>query len=85
MNNDLNTAKTAAIAAAVKTIKAAILQSRYQAARLANAEMLKLYFAIGGYVSANSRAGTWGTGPLTRFPSDCRRNCRDCAAFPRQT
>ena len=54
MNKDLNTAKTAAIAAAVKTIKAAILQSRYQAARLANAEMLKLYFAIGGYVSANS-------------------------------
>lgn len=49
---------------AVRTIKAAILQSRYQAARLANAEMLKLYFAIGGYVSANSRAGTWGTGAI---------------------
>ncbi len=26
--------------------------------------MLKLYFAIGGYVSANSRAGTWGTGAI---------------------
>lgn len=49
------------LAGAVRTIKAAILQSRYQAARLANAELLKLYFAIGGYVSANSRAGTWGT------------------------
>ena len=47
---------------AVKTIKAAILQSRYQAARLANAEMLKLYFAIGGYVSANVRSGRWGEG-----------------------
>ena len=42
MNKDLNTAKTAAIAAAVKTIKAAILQSRYQAARLANTELIKL-------------------------------------------
>ncbi len=52
------------LATAVKTIKTAILQSRYQAARLANAEMLKLYFAIGGYVSANSRAGTWGTGAI---------------------
>ena len=31
----------------VKVIKAAILKSRYVAARLANAEMLKLYFAIG--------------------------------------
>lgn len=49
---------------AVRTIKTAILQSRYLAARLANAEMLKLYFAIGGYVSANSRAGTWGTGAI---------------------
>ena len=35
----------------VKVIKAAILKSRYIAARLANGEMLKLYFAIGGYVS----------------------------------
>lgn len=52
------------IAPAVRDIKTAILQSRYQAARLANAEMLKLYFAIGGYVSANSRSGTWGTGAI---------------------
>lgn len=52
------------LAGAVRTIKAAILQSRYQAARLANAEMLKLYFAIGGHVSANSRAGAWGTGAI---------------------
>ena len=46
----------------VATIKTAILKSRYLAARLANAEMLKLYFAIGGYVSHNSRNGRWGTG-----------------------
>ena len=38
----------------VKVIKTAILKSRYIAARLANGEMLKLYFAIGGYVSTNS-------------------------------
>ena len=34
------------------------------AARLANAEMLKLYFAIGAYVSRNSREGRWGTGAI---------------------
>lgn len=50
------------IAKDVKIIKTAILKSRYQAARLANAEMLKLYFAIGGYVSYNSRNGRWGAG-----------------------
>ena len=48
----------------VKVIKAAILKSRYIAARLANAEMLKLYFSIGAYVSRNSREGRWGTGAI---------------------
>ena len=48
----------------VKVIKAAILKSRYIAARLANGEMLKLYFAIGGYVSQNSRNGRWGSGVI---------------------
>ncbi len=48
----------------VKKIKAAILQSRYMAARLANAEQLKLYFGIGAYVSANSREHKWGTGAI---------------------
>ena len=49
---------------AVKAIKIAILKSRYLAARLANAELLKLYFSVGGYVSANSRQGKWGTGAI---------------------
>lgn len=52
------------VVSAVKVIKTAILKSRYLAAKLANAEMLKLYYAIGGYVSAKSRAGTWGTGAI---------------------
>ena len=56
---DLNGIRTA-----VKTIKAAILKSRYMAARKANFEHLKLYFFVGSYVSANSRNGTWGTGAI---------------------
>ena len=48
----------------VRKIKAVILQSRYMAARLANAEQLKLYFSIGAYVSVNSRKGKWGTGAI---------------------
>ncbi len=38
-------------AVAVKDIKLAILQARAKAARLANAEALKLYFFVGGYIS----------------------------------
>ena len=45
---------------AIKTIKQAILKSRYQAAMLANREMLMLYFSIGEYISENSREGSWG-------------------------
>jgi predicted nuclease of restriction endonuclease-like (RecB) superfamily len=49
---------------AIQLIKKAILQSRYMAARLANKEQLKLYYAIGKYVSENSRTGKWGTGSI---------------------
>jgi predicted nuclease of restriction endonuclease-like (RecB) superfamily len=45
---------------AIRSIKTAILKSRYRAAALANREMLALYFSVGGYISANSREGTWG-------------------------
>jgi len=55
------------IRTAVKTIKTAILKSRYMAARKANVEHLKLYFRVGAYVSANSRNGTWGTGAIAAF------------------
>ena len=49
---------------AIQAIKSAILKSRYRAAALANREMLSLYYGIGGYISANSRKGTWGTGAI---------------------
>ncbi|MDR1603943.1 MAG: PDDEXK nuclease domain-containing protein [Gracilibacteraceae bacterium] len=49
---------------AVLSIKNAILQSRYQAARLANREQLMLYYSIGRYVSDNTRSGKWGTGAI---------------------
>ena len=39
---------------AVSTIKQAILQSQYRAAKLVTGEQLSLYFGIGGYVSTNN-------------------------------
>lgn len=49
---------------AVQKIKSAILQSRYQAARSANVEMLGLYYSVGKYISVNTRSGKWGTGAI---------------------
>ncbi|MCL2158384.1 MAG: PDDEXK nuclease domain-containing protein [Oscillospiraceae bacterium] len=49
---------------AVNTIKEAIIRSRYQAAKLINKELLGLYYAVGKYVSDNSRNNFWGQGAI---------------------
>ncbi len=49
---------------AVQTIKAAILQSQYDAARSVNEKQLMLYYGIGKYISMNSRKGFWGKGAI---------------------
>jgi predicted nuclease of restriction endonuclease-like (RecB) superfamily len=54
---------------AVQQIKTAILRSRYDAAALANKELLKLYFGIGQYVSFHSRNKNWGKGAIDSISS----------------
>ena len=49
---------------AVETIKKAILQSQYDAAKSVNEKQLKLYYGIGKYISLNSRNGFWGKGAI---------------------
>lgn len=48
----------------VKDIKLAILQARAKAAHLANAEALKLYFFVGGFISKKTRNAKWGSGAI---------------------
>lgn len=49
---------------AVETIKSAILQGQYEAAKGVNRIQLAVYFGIGKYISLNTRKGKWGTGAL---------------------
>jgi hypothetical protein len=49
---------------AAETIKQAILQGQYEAAKGVNRIQLAVYFAIGKYISLNTRKGKWGTGAL---------------------
>ena len=49
---------------AVETIKRAILQSQYDAAKSVNEKQLMLYFGIGKYISLNSRNNFWGKGAI---------------------
>lgn len=66
---------------AVKTIKTAILQAQYAAAKSANAQQLQLYFAVGGYVSANTRNGTWGTGALKAISEQLQKELPGLRGF----
>jgi predicted nuclease of restriction endonuclease-like (RecB) superfamily len=66
---------------AIRRIKAAILQSRYMAARLANKEQLKLYYAIGKYVSENSRSGKWGTGSIETISNQLQQELPGLKGF----
>ena len=64
MKQDNNKVITQELRSAVKTIKAAILQSQARAIQMVNQEQLSLYYGIGRYVSEHSRKGYWGTGAI---------------------
>ena len=49
---------------AVKDIKNAIIESRYQLAKLINKQAVTLYYNIGEYISYRSRKGHWGSGAI---------------------
>lgn len=66
---------------AVSTIKQAILQSQYRAAKLVTGEQLSLYFGIGCYVSTRSRMETWGTGVINRISEQLRRELPGLRGF----
>jgi len=52
---------------AAQIIKEAIIRSRFQAVQLVNKELLGLYYAVGNYVSCNSRKDSWGTGAIKKL------------------
>lgn len=64
MEYSISNLNSAEIVSAVKQIKDAILVSRYNAARMANKEMLSLYYNIGEFISNNSRNVKWGSGAI---------------------
>lgn len=58
---------------AVKAIKTAILQGQYAAAKGTNRIQLATYFAIGKYISQNSRQGFWGKGAIEIISEQLRK------------
>lgn len=66
---------------AVKIIKTAILKSQSNAVKYTNKESLSLYYSIGGYVSSNSREGTWGTGAIEEISMRLREELPGLRGF----
>jgi hypothetical protein len=58
---------------AVEAIKTAILQGQYEAAKDVNRVQLAVYFAVGKYLSRNTRKGVWGTGALKKISEQLRK------------
>ena len=58
---------------AAETIKAAILQGQYEAAKGVNRIQLAVYFGIGKYKSLNTRKGVWGLGALDAISQILRK------------
>ncbi len=66
---------------AVQAIKAAILQSQYEAAKSTNEKQLMLYFGVGKYISLNSRKGFWGTGAIDAISKQLSRELPGLRGF----
>jgi len=62
-------------------IKDAIVRSRYQAAALVNKELLGLYYAVGRYVSINSRSSVWGQGAIKRLSESLQKELPGLRGF----
>lgn len=65
----------------IRSLKQEIINSRYQAARLANREQLSLYYKTGGMLSEKVKAQKWGTKVLEQIASDLQESLPGLKGF----
>jgi len=66
---------------AVETIKTAIMQGQYEALKDVNRVQLAVYYAIGKYLSQNTRKGAWGTSALKQISEQLRKEMPGLRGF----
>ena len=69
------------LAQAVEIIKTAILQSQARTARNVNADVLALYYSVGGYISIESRKQKWGSGAIKTISEQLRKELPGLKGF----
>lgn len=66
---------------AVEAIKTAIMQGQYEALKDINRVQLAVYYAIGKYLSKNTRKGVWGTGVLKQISNQLHKEMPGLRGF----
>ena len=66
---------------AVEAIKTAILQGQYEAAKEVNRVQLAVYFAIGKYLSKNTKHFAWGTSVMDKISEQLRKELPGLRGF----
>ena len=66
---------------AVETIKTAILQGQYEAVKDVNRVQLAVYFAIGKYLSKNTKRFAWGTSVMDKISEQLRKELPGLRGF----
>ena len=69
------------LANAVQVIKTAILHSQELSARKVNADLLALYYFIGGYISQESRKQQWGSGAIASISEQLQKELPGLRGF----
>lgn len=66
---------------AVQAIKTAVLQGQYEAAKGVNRIQLAVYFAVGKYISVNTRSTAWGSHALEFISEQLRKELPGLRGF----
>ena len=69
------------VSRAVTTIKTAILQSQARTIRSANSDVLTLCYAVGQYISTESRTQKWGSGAIRTISEQLRKELPGLKGF----
>jgi len=77
----MNSSKEVGYINVAAAIKEAIVRSRYLAATLLNKELLCLYYAVGKYVSCNSRIDSWGKGAIRQLSDNLQKELPGLRGF----
>jgi hypothetical protein len=67
--------------AVLSQIKSEILNSRYLIAKMANRELLNLYFKVGKVVSEKAASGKWGSGTIKTLSDDLQNELKGLRGF----